>query len=75
MKILFDENFGLPSEIETDDEEAKRFDLLMLNLRPRQTHSFFTVDTIATHPPTDMDIPMSLESKPSSKLLNGLTER
>ena len=24
---------GLPSQIETDDEEAKRFDLLMLNLR------------------------------------------
>ena len=27
---------GLPSEIETDDEEAKRFDLLMLNLQLAQ---------------------------------------
>jgi type I restriction enzyme R subunit len=34
---------GLPSELETDDEEAKRFDLLMLNLQLaqlRSEHSF-----------------------------------
>ena len=30
---------GLPSEIETDDEEAKRFDLLMLNLQLAQLRS------------------------------------
>jgi type I restriction enzyme R subunit len=30
---------GLPSEIETDDEEAKRFDLLMLNLQLAQLNA------------------------------------
>ena len=30
---------GLPSEMETDDEEAKRFDLLMLNLQLAQLRS------------------------------------
>ena len=33
---LADQVAGLPSEIETDDEEAKRFDLLMLNLQLAQ---------------------------------------
>ncbi len=33
LNELSKEVAGLPSEIETDDEEAKRFDLLMLNLQ------------------------------------------
>lgn len=36
---LADQVAGLPSEIETDDEEAKRFDLLMLRLQLAQLHS------------------------------------
>ena len=33
MAELAHEVAGLPSELEAEDEEAKRFDLLMLNLQ------------------------------------------
>ncbi len=36
---LGDQVAGLPSEIETDDEEAKRFDLLILNLQLAQLNA------------------------------------